>query len=36
VEGTKVCYCIDADNWARMKAVMLHFLDQDLSSPSCC
>ena len=25
VEGTSVCYCIDAENWAKMKSKCLHF-----------
>ncbi|MBT8180595.1 MAG: metalloregulator ArsR/SmtB family transcription factor, partial [Eudoraea sp.] len=29
VEGTSVCYCIDPENWAKMKEIMLQFLDQD-------
>ncbi|WP_339707479.1 metalloregulator ArsR/SmtB family transcription factor [uncultured Kriegella sp.] len=36
VEGTSVCYCIDSENWAKMKAVMLQFLDQDISQEQCC
>lgn len=36
IEGTSVCYCIDSENWARMKQVMLQFLDQDISKESCC
>ncbi len=36
VEGTSVCYCIDSENWAKMKEVMLHFLDQDISQEQCC
>lgn len=39
VEGTSVCYCIDKDNWSEMKAVMLHFLDQDIDidiDKNCC
>lgn len=36
VEGTKVCYCINPENWTKMKAVMLQFLDQDLSKTTCC
>ena len=27
VEGTKVCYCIDSENWVKMKKVMHLFLD---------
>ncbi|WP_179006785.1 ArsR/SmtB family transcription factor [Winogradskyella forsetii] len=36
VEGTSVCYCIDTENWTKMKEVMLQFLDQDVSKSSCC
>lgn len=36
VEGTSVCYCIDKQNWAQMKAAMLQFLDQDVSTGECC
>jgi ArsR family transcriptional regulator, arsenate/arsenite/antimonite-responsive transcriptional repressor len=37
VEGTSVCYCIDKDNWTRMKALMSDFLNQDSSiNSSCC
>lgn len=36
VEGTSVCYCIDTDNWTKMKHVMLQFLDQDVSKTDCC
>lgn len=36
VEGTKVCYCINPENWIKMKAIMLQFLDQDLSKTICC
>ena len=36
VEGTSVCYCIDAENWKKMKAVMSDFLDQDLNQKDCC
>ncbi|TDQ32226.1 helix-turn-helix transcriptional regulator [Zeaxanthinibacter enoshimensis] len=36
VEGTSVCYCIDPEAWTDMKAVLLEFLDQDLSEPGCC
>ncbi|WP_116772368.1 ArsR/SmtB family transcription factor [Maribacter litoralis] len=36
VEGTSVCYCIDKDNWSSMKGIMAQFLDQDISSNSCC
>ncbi len=37
VEGTSVCYCIDHDNWAEMKAVMSQFLNQDITTKeNCC
>lgn len=37
VEGTSVCYCIDKDNWRKMKEVMNLFLNQDLpSTGDCC
>ena len=35
-EGTSVCYCIDAANWTKMKAVMKPFLDQDIPDIDCC
>ncbi|MBT0608807.1 ArsR/SmtB family transcription factor [Aequorivita echinoideorum] len=37
VEGTSVCYCIDAKNWEKMKKTMAQFLDQDIvSKENCC
>ncbi|GAA5219561.1 ArsR/SmtB family transcription factor [Membranihabitans marinus] len=36
VEGTSVCYCIDGENWVKMKEVMNQFLDQDISQDHCC
>ncbi|MFT4668614.1 MAG: ArsR family transcriptional regulator [Flavobacteriaceae bacterium] len=36
VEGTSVCYCIETQNWTKMKTVMLNFLDQDISEGDCC
>ncbi|PHN93594.1 transcriptional regulator [Maribacter sp. 6B07] len=36
VEGTSVCYCINKENWASMKDIMTHFLDQDISNNNCC
>ncbi len=36
VEGTSVCYCINAENWTKMKEVMVQFLDQDIPKPDCC
>ena len=36
VEGTSVCYCVDSENWAKMKEVMVDFLNQDIAKPDCC
>jgi DNA-binding transcriptional ArsR family regulator len=36
VEGTSVCYCIDKNNWTKMKERMTQFLDQDLINSECC
>lgn len=36
IEGTRVCYCIDKENWAAMKNVMSQFLNQDLTQKQDC
>ena len=37
IEGTSVCYCIDQENWAKMKQVMAGFLNQDdFPGTGCC
>ena len=37
VEGTSVCYCINKDNWLKMKNIMIQFLDQDVpKNEDCC
>lgn len=36
IEGTSICYCIDKGSWTKMKAVMLQFLDQDITNENCC
>ena len=37
IEGTSVCYCIDANKWIEMKRIMSTFLDQDLNqNQDCC
>jgi len=36
VEGTSVCYCINIENWEKMKEVMNEFLDQDLQAKQTC
>ncbi|HLV14192.1 MAG TPA: metalloregulator ArsR/SmtB family transcription factor [Xanthomarina sp.] len=29
IEGTKVCYCIDFDEWQNVKQLFMQFLEQD-------
>lgn len=37
VEGTSVCYCIDHDNWVKMKDVLSGFVGQDVGcKEECC
>lgn len=37
VEGTSVCYCIDKDNWTKMKDVLSGFIGQDAEdNADCC
>lgn len=36
VEGTKVCYCVDFKNWAKMKRTFSAFLNLDLNTHKCC
>lgn len=37
IEGTRVCYCIDPENWIKMKRIISEFLDQDISiKEECC
>lgn len=36
IEGTSVCYCIDLENWTKMKEKMIHFLNQDLAQKQDC
>jgi len=36
VEGTSVCYCVNLENWSRMKKTLAKFLDQDLTPNTCC
>lgn len=36
VEGTNVCYCIHAENWLKMKHIMMDFLNQDIPKADCC
>ncbi len=36
IDGTKVCYCINKDNWTAMKTVITTFLDNDINNTTCC
>lgn len=36
IEGTSVCYCIDADRWAAARAALLGLFDAGCGSTSCC
>jgi DNA-binding transcriptional ArsR family regulator len=37
IEGTSVCYCINIENWTKMKEIMFQFLNQDISkNEDCC
>lgn len=36
IEGSSVCYCINPDNWNKMKAVLLPFINQDIQAAKCC
>jgi len=37
IEGTSVCYCINIENWTKMKGIMFQFLNQDISkNEDCC
>ena len=35
VEGTSVCYCINMENWTKMKSVLYEFINRDLHQNSC-
>ena len=36
VEGTSVCYCIDAEGWSTYKEQFNHFLDMDTQQDTTC
>ena len=36
IEGTSVCYCINIENWTKMKETMLQFINQDISKKDDC
>lgn len=31
IEGPKICYCIDQENWKKMKKKMIEFLNQNIN-----
>ena len=35
IEGTSVCYCIDQENWNKIKNTINHFLNKN-SAENCC
>ena len=36
IEGTSVCYCIDEENWAKVKDVFMQFLNYKSKKTDCC
>lgn len=36
VKGPRTCYCIDFENWSKMKLIINAFLDQDIPKIDCC
>lgn len=36
VEGTSVCYCINTENWTKMKVIISQFLDLDIQKKEDC
>lgn len=36
ITGTRVCYCIDVDNWEEMKNTLSSFFDLSLPENHCC
>ena len=36
IEGTSVCYCINHENWSRIKTLISQFLNQDLQDKEQC
>lgn len=36
VEGTSVCYCIDTENWVKMKHIISGFINYDINPQNCC
>lgn len=35
VQGTSMCYCIQSENWNKMKEIMSGFLNQDVYAKEC-
>jgi DNA-binding transcriptional ArsR family regulator len=35
IEGASMCYCIDKENWSKMKSLVSDFLNQDLKVSDC-
>lgn len=36
VDGVRVCYCINTDEWSSMKEVINEFLNKDINGNTCC
>lgn len=36
IEGTKVCYCIDDENWSRFKSIITTFFDTIVDKENTC
>ena len=36
IEGTSVCYCINAETWSRLKSSMNELLNAVDANPNCC
>lgn len=36
IEGTSVCYCINDEEWSKMKTIITQFLNQDLQKKAQC
>jgi DNA-binding transcriptional ArsR family regulator len=36
IEGTSVCYCINAETWNKLKSSMNEFLNAVDTNPNCC
>lgn len=36
IEGVKVCYCIDQENWNKMQTLLTGFLNQNLNNKNDC